>query len=219
MPKKSHSAVILRVELLGVEPLVWRRVRVPAAMTLRELHGVLQVVMGWQDFHLHEFRVGDALIGIVDRPELDTPENMEDERKWTVAKVVAFGAAEFEYVYDFGDHWVHRVIVEPATRSRVPGNLPLWLLGPSVALRPAGPPSAVQNGGAVLVAGEGACPPEDVGGPPGYAQFLEALSDAAHSDHKTYVGCYMDVATESARSGDDSGRKGETTLLPFRGRA
>jgi hypothetical protein len=53
VPKKFQSAVILRVELLGIEPLVWRRVRVPAAMTLRELHSVLQVVMGWQDCHLH----------------------------------------------------------------------------------------------------------------------------------------------------------------------
>ena len=112
-----------------------------------------------------------------------------------VFAIAAAGVTEFDYIYDFGDHWAHRIIVEPATRSRVPGNSPLCL------------------------AGEGACPPEDVGGPPGYAQFLEALSDAAHSDHKTYVGCYMDVATESARSGDDSGRKGETTLLPFRGRA
>ena len=163
MPKKSRSAVILRVELLGIEPLVWRRVRVPAAMPLRDLHGVLQTVMGWQDCHLHEFRVGDALVGIVDRPELDTPEHMEDERKWTVAKVVASGASEFEYVYDFGDHWVHRVIVEPATRSHIPGTASLCL------------------------AGEGACPPEDVGGAPGYAQFLEALADASHSEHETYV--------------------------------
>ena len=195
MPTKFNSSVILRVELLGIEPLIWRRVRVPAAMTLRELHGVLQIAMGWQDCHLHEFRVGDVLVGIVDRPELDTPENMEDERNWTVAKIVASGAADFEYVYDFGDHWMHRVIAEPATRSRIPGS------------------------GVICLAGEGACPPEDMGGPPGYAQFLEALADASHSEHKTYVGCYTDVATESARSSDDSGRKGETTLLPFRGRA
>ena len=154
---------ILRIELFGIEPLVWRRVRVPAAMTLRSLHGVVQTVMGWQDCHLYEFRVGDALIGIVDRPELDVPEKMEDERKWTVAKIAAAGVTEFDYIYDFGDHWAHRVILEPASRSRVPGSSPLCL------------------------AGEGACPPEDVGGPPGYAQFIEALADASHSAHKTYV--------------------------------
>jgi len=162
-PKRAESVAILRIELLGIEPLVWRRVRVPAAMTLRDLHGVLQTVMGWQDCHLHEFRVGEVLIGVTDRPELDVPETMEDEKEWTVAQVLATGVSEFEYVYDFGDHWAHRVILEPATRSRVPGTAALCL------------------------AGEGACPPEDVGGPPGYVQFLEALADASHSKHKTYV--------------------------------
>lgn len=163
MPRKAESAVILRVELFGIEPLIWRRVRVPSAMTLRDLHAVVQRVMGWRDSHLHEFRVGASDIGIVDRPELDTPENMEDERKWTVAKIVGTGATELEYVYDFGDHWVHRIIIEPATRSRVPGR------------------------SALCLAGEGACPPEDVGGPPGYAQFLEALTDSSHAEHKTNV--------------------------------
>jgi hypothetical protein len=163
MPKKADSMVILRIELLGVEPLIWRRVRVPGAMRLRTLHDVLQIVMGWQDCHLHEFRVGDALIGVVDRPDVDFPENMQDERSWTVAQVVDTGAPEFEYAYDFGDDWAHRVIVEPSTRSRIPGV------------------------GALCLAGEGACPPEDVGGPLGYMQFIEALADASHARHRTYV--------------------------------
>jgi len=161
--KNSHAIVILRIELHGMEPLIWRRVRVPSAMTLRDLHAVVQRVMGWQDSHLHEFRVDDAVIGIVDRQELDTLESLEDERKWTVSTVVETGATDFEYVYDFGDHWLHRIIMEPVTRSRVPGT------------------------GVLCLAGEGACPPEDVGGPPGYAQFLDALADPSHSEHKTYV--------------------------------
>jgi hypothetical protein len=161
--KNAQAVVVLRVELLGIEPLIWRRVRVPAAMTLRDLHGVLQTVMGWQDCHLHEFRVGEVLIGVTDRPELEVPETKEDEKEWPVAQVLATGVSEFEYVYDFGDHWAHRVILEPATRSRIPGV------------------------GVLCLAGEGACPPEDVGGPPGYGQFLDALADASHSEHKTYV--------------------------------
>jgi hypothetical protein len=62
---------VLRVELLDVQPLVWRRVRVPVTMTLRALHGVLQLVMGWQDCHLHEFRVGEESIGVTNRPRLE----------------------------------------------------------------------------------------------------------------------------------------------------
>jgi hypothetical protein len=157
--------VVLRAELLGIEPLIWRRLRVPGAMTLRELHGVLQTVMGWQDCHLHDFRVGDVLVGVTDQPEIDVPEGMEDEGVWRVAHVVAIDSTEFEYLYDFGDDWRHRIVIEPAARSRVPGAAPLCL------------------------AGEGACPPEDIAGPPGYAQFLVALTDASHAEHKTYVDC------------------------------
>ena len=165
MPNKADSIVVLRVELLDIEPLIWRRVRVPAPMILRELHGVLQTVMGWQDCHLHDFRVGDALIGVTDQPQIEVPEGMDDERAWIVAQVVATGVPEFEYLYDFGDDWRHRIVIEPAARSRVPGAAPLCL------------------------AGEGACPPEDIAGPPGYAQFLVALTDASHAEHKTYVDC------------------------------
>jgi hypothetical protein len=163
MAKQAVKDLVLRVELLGVEPLVWRRVRVPAKFTLRQLHGVIQVAMSWQDCHLHEYRVGVFRIGLTDRPELDVPEGMEDETEWSVADVVKTGVGEFDYVYDFGDRWVHRVVLEPASRSRSEGASPLCL------------------------AGENACPPEDVGGYPGYAEFRAALADASHPQHDTYV--------------------------------
>jgi hypothetical protein len=127
MARQAAKDVVLRVELLGVEPLVWRGVRVPAKATLRELHGVIQLAMGWQDRHLHEYRVGDLRIGVRDQPELEVPDGMESEMAWTVEDVVKAGAAEFEYVYDFGGNWVHRLVLEPATRPRVPGASPLCL--------------------------------------------------------------------------------------------
>ena len=91
---------MLRAELLGIEPLIWQGVRVPGAITLRELHDMLQMVMRWQDFHLQDFRIGDALIGVVDRPKLAVPKNMDDERTWTVAQVVGTGVTESEYGYN-----------------------------------------------------------------------------------------------------------------------
>lgn len=45
----------VKVWLLGVSPMVWRRVLVPATLTLRELHGVFQVAMGWEALHLYQF--------------------------------------------------------------------------------------------------------------------------------------------------------------------
>ena len=152
--KTRGANVVLRVELLGIEPLIWRRVRVASSTRLKQLHDVLQLVMGWQDMHLHEFLVGEFLIGMMDID--DPPENLQDENAWSLEQVLKTGVSEFEYHYDFGDDWLHRLIVEPAGRGRAGGSGPLCL------------------------AGENACPPEDVGGPPGYAEFLRALSDAKH---------------------------------------
>jgi hypothetical protein len=155
----SRSTVLLRIELLNMEPLIWRRVRVPAKWTLRRLHGVLQKVFGWEDRHLHEFQLGDLRIGM---PELDESEaGLQDDREWTLAEVLRTGAQEFLYVYDFGDEWEHRLIVEPAARTEAGAQL-----------------------APMCLAGENAAPPEDVGGPPGYELFLEALGNPQHEQHE-----------------------------------
>jgi len=155
--------VVLRVELLEIGPLIWRRVRVARSVTFKQLHETLQIVMGWQESHLHEFRAGKLVIGMKDVDELDQRENLQDEDDWSLNELLDMGVAEFEYVYDFGDDWVHRVVLEPATRSREPGPSPLCL------------------------AGENACPPEDVGGPHRYAVFLQAIADPAHEEHERYL--------------------------------
>jgi hypothetical protein len=159
--QKSVGHVVLRIELEGVEPLIWRRVRVVPAVTLRRLHEILQIVMGWEDSHLHEFRAGDLVIGMKDVD--DAPEDLQDEKAWSLGKLLKTGISEFTYVYDFGDDWDHRVVVEPATRGGAGATSPLCL------------------------AGENACPPEDVGGPHGYAMFLQALADPKDQNHEQYT--------------------------------
>ncbi len=121
MASKASATAVLRVELLDIEPLVWRRVRVTRSVTFKQLHEILQIVMGWQDSHLHEFRAGKLILGVKDVNELDERENLQDEDNWSLQDLLDAGVSEFEYVYDFGDDWVHRVVLEPATRSRVPG--------------------------------------------------------------------------------------------------
>lgn len=159
--RTRRADIVLRVELLGIEPLIWRRVRVASSTSLKQLHDLLQLVMGWQDSHLHEFHAGDLLIGMMDID--DPPENLQDENAWTLQQLLDTGIDEFEYLYDFGDDWLHRVIVEPFSRGRAGGSGPLCL------------------------AGENACPPEDVGGPPGYAEFLRALENPKHENHARYL--------------------------------
>jgi len=156
----------LRIELLDVTPLIWRRVLVSDQYTLASLHGYLQWLMGWNDSHAHEFEVGSGIVApkwwIEEvSQDTDTP-NYRDERRVSVAAVVAeLGArGEFEYRYDMGDGWRHRIVIEEA-RVAASADLPLPR----------------------CIAGENACPPDDVGGPPGYQRFLEALGDRADEEH------------------------------------
>jgi len=65
LASKASATAVLRVELLDIEPLIWRRVRVTRSVTFKQLHEILQIVMGWQDSHLHEFRAGKLILGVM----------------------------------------------------------------------------------------------------------------------------------------------------------
>lgn len=164
------KAVALRIELLDVAPLVWRRVLVPDNWTLGDLHPYLQWVMGWMDCHAHEFEIGAGLVApdwwIKEAGSEEEAGHYRDEGRVSVAGVVAeLGPrGEFEYRYDMGDGWEHRIVIESA---------------PASTLGDAGLP--------ICVAGENACPPEDVGGPHAYAEFLEILGDREHEQHAERV--------------------------------
>ncbi|MEO7465172.1 MAG: plasmid pRiA4b ORF-3 family protein, partial [Nitrosospira sp.] len=148
----------LRVELLHIKPAIWRQLVVPGTIKLSRLHVVLLWTMGWEGSHLHEFVIGDTNYGQPD-PDFPSDPPMRDENNVTLTKALD-DLKSFTYVYDYGDHWQHRVQVEQA-------------LPPDPKLR-----------SAVCLAGRNACPPEDVGGAPGYIEFLEAITDPAHESHQ-----------------------------------
>jgi len=161
MPESSSTAPTglhqLKVTLRGVKPPVWRRVLAPSDVSLRKLHKVLQIVMGWMDSHLYEFTVGRANFG--DRDE-DAPWDLRSARAAKLSSVAPAVGAKLLYEYDFGDGWQHDVVVEA-------------IVAPEDAVRyPA------------CVAGKRACPPEDCGGSYGYAELLEALADPGHPEHE-----------------------------------
>ena len=163
--------IALRIELLDVAPLVWRRVLVSSQWTLASLHGYLQWVMGWTDSHAHEFQIGAGIVAPdwwIQEADFDTDtRRYRDERRVSVAAVVSelSAAGEFEYRYDMGDGWQHRIVIESLPRVAETQDLLL----------------------PVCLAGENACPPEDVGGPGGYELFLEILADRAHEQHQDMV--------------------------------
>ncbi|MBL8155092.1 MAG: plasmid pRiA4b ORF-3 family protein [Anaerolineae bacterium] len=161
MPQKKpdNSPVFqLKVTLKGSKPPIWRRIQVRGSSTLGHLHDILQVVMGWTDSHMHQFIVHNQYYGAPD-PEWD--EDMKSEERVTVGQLVSEAKDRFIYEYDFGDDWLHDIVVEKVLEPEPGISYPRCLTG------------------------KRACPPEDIGGIWGYDEFLEAIRDASHPEHET----------------------------------
>lgn len=152
----AHNVIVqIKVKLLGVnKPPVWRRLQLRADTRLDQLHEILQAALGWAHCHMHEFSLGEEHFGIPDR-ELQ----FSDERQVTLGELIDLGA-RFRYTYDFGDDWEHEILVEDLLDADPDTHYP------------------------VLVAANGACPPEDSGGPWGYANLKEILADPNHDEHQ-----------------------------------
>jgi hypothetical protein len=129
---------------------------VQESASLLDLHDVLQGAFGWYDCHLHEFEIDGVRYGTYDGEGWGPPPKSERRAR---LGVVADQGTVIGYVYDFGDDWVHRVVVEKATRANPTMTYPCCTGGKRV------------------------CPPEDCGGVWGYRELLAAISDAHHPEH------------------------------------
>lgn len=162
MARKARKLYELELSLNDVEPRIWRRVLVRNDTFLPKVHLIIQVVMGWENYHLHEFIRGNERFG---QPGDDFPKNNpKDEERVRLSQLLQKVGDTATYIYDFGDDWVHSVQLV---------NEQDW--NPSASVSP------------VCIAGERRCPPEDVGGPPGYENYLAALGDSGHDMHDQYV--------------------------------
>jgi hypothetical protein len=148
----------IKIVLKDLKPVVWRRVLVPRDITLGNLHEVIQIAMGWEDGHLHEFVIGGKRYGrrLSDSFGLDAPQVDEDIVR---LNEVAKPKAKFVYQYDFGDDWSHEIRIEREVESDAGKRK------------------------ARCVAGENACPPEDCGGVYGYENMLAILDDPQHEEY------------------------------------
>ena len=158
----TPSIAVLTVTLDDVVPKVTRRVVVPGDIRLDRLHMVIQVVMGWTNSHLFEFRIGGAGWGIPDPDGIhDGP--MDAGKARLNSELARSGRKSFNYIYDYGDNWSHTVKVEKiATMSEGQSTF-------------------------ILLEAGGRCPPEDCGGAPGYERLLETLADPDDEEHKDMI--------------------------------
>jgi hypothetical protein len=168
MKKKFEKVYQFKISLKGVEPPIWRRIQVPGTYTFWDLHVAIQNAMGWQNYHLHEFDIKDphkeppnsranVKIGL---PNEDYPEDFIPDWELNISDFFKDENRVAYYIYDFGDGWVHIIELEAILESVEGINYPR------------------------CIDGKRACPPEDCGGIGGYADFLRAILNPEHKQHK-----------------------------------
>jgi hypothetical protein len=163
---EAGEIAVLRIELQGIEPLVWRRVGVPLRMRLTDLHRVIQAAMGWLDCHLWEIEAGDRRYAMRVPSEPDWNEWYQDADSVALGTLADAGVRRLSYVYDMGDSWEHSIIVEKVAAPLPDVRYPQFL------------------------GGERRCPPEDCGGIPGYREFLENISSKQTKNRKAVLAWY-----------------------------
>ena len=157
------------IVLAGSEPLVWRRIVIPASFSFWDFHVAIQDAMGWQDSHLHEFEVVDPNSGMTFRvgiPDPEYPNDRPTSAAWIEFPLEFIRRDQFpmRYTYDFGDDWQHALIFEGFEQR-----------------------DGRKRAKPECIGGAGACPPEDCGGVRGYSDLLAALADPAHPEHDEWL--------------------------------
>ncbi len=155
----------LRITLMDTNPPIWRRVLIPAKTSLAKVHAVLQATMGWQNGHLHQFRTKTGRLEtpiFYAEPDGESSDDVVDERKVKLSDVLKEENDSIYYDYDFGDSWEHDLVLEKIVKG------------------------TADQKRSICLEGELNCPPEDIGGIPGFYEFLAALKDPKHESHSFY---------------------------------
>lgn len=135
----SQSSIYqMKIVLDGIKPPIWRRLLVAGDTKLGKLHQVLQVVMGWEDAHMHEFRAGKVSFG---EPSPDYLGKGLHAKKAELRDVAQNAKDRFKYIYDFGDGWEHDLIVEKIVDPETGKHYPVCLAGERACL-----PRCIQSG-------------------------------------------------------------------------
>lgn len=172
--QQFRTVLQLYIELENSKPKIWRRVQVPVDYTFAQLHQVIQKAFGWEDQHLHLFNLLKLTDHGVELVQLGVKDNdfdsfaLEslDENEYTLEDELELGM-NFEYHYDFGDDWIHDILVEGVLIQGKKQKYP------------------------VCLAGENHHAFEDIGGVYGYQHALEVLNNPQHKELKSWLkDCY-----------------------------
>ena len=158
-----------KIQLQNItKPPIWRRVVVPSQTTFSMFHTIIQEAFGWYDVHLYSFSPSgygsipwieeesdeDDLFSFADPDDSKIPAS-----NLKLSDIFKKKGQTFTYIYDFGDDWKHKITLEEIDKKDI---------SPSPK----------------LIAGKGACPPEDCGGPGGYERLKEIVADKTHPEYQ-----------------------------------
>jgi len=163
MKQSFNDVYQFKISLKRSKPLIWRRIQVPETYSFWDLHVAIQDAMGWYDCHLHEFQMVNPKTG--EKANIGIPDEFYDreilpEWKQNISDYVSLENSAIDYEYDFGDGWKHKIQLEKILPREQGVTYPRCLKG------------------------KRACPPEDCGGVWGYEEFLEAIKDPDHPEHR-----------------------------------
>jgi len=166
----SNSPIKLKIDLENMPVSVFRRLLVPADINMMQLHYVIQLAMGWEFAHLFQFTdkkfSGSIVVKIPYEDDFDYMDNIAKPEKTSLKRTFQElrDAKPFYYEYDFGDSWLHKITFQKPLKKDL----------------------ETFSGVPVCVDAFGKCPPEDVGGPWGYTDFLDAINIKKHPEHEEF---------------------------------
>jgi hypothetical protein len=164
LKKNMEKTYQIHIALQGSKPRIWRRMLVPSDLLLPDFHKIIQTVMGWENAHLHQF-IKDRKFYMEFREEDDFRDDSTsmDYKDVKISDLLVSEKDKMNYEYDFGDGWIHELVLEKILPLNPKDNLPLCLDGK-------------MN-----------CPPEDCGGIPGFYSLLKILKNPKHKEYDFYL--------------------------------
>lgn len=159
-----EDIIQLKISLIGSKPPIWRRILVDKNSTFFQLHQILQIVMGWENTHLHKFLFNERVISNYEEEAESSFSfleiKVENGINICLSELITNHKSTFTYIYDIGNYWEHKILVEDFLPPNPATQYP------------------------ICIKGKLNCPPEDCGGIYSFYEMLEILSDSTHPDYK-----------------------------------
>lgn len=162
---KKYKYYEIKVSIRDTHPPVWRRLQIPEGITFHELNAIIQLAFDWCGYHAYNFEVGATLHeeGVfIELPELDDGWEYYETKNSKKEKIDKYFKEykRMKYTYDFGDDWIHDIIIEKTVETDIKLVNPICIKAKMADL------------------------PEDCGGPWGYEELLDILADEKHERYK-----------------------------------